>query len=340
MAFSAAEISAGDVLLFHGQGFVSWAIRKIDGSDVNHAAIVLPGGVLAEAGGFGLQQRAVPQTMGQGESMRVSRLDAAVDLAPVLAKASTYLAAGHLYAYQQIVMLALLCVTRSIPLPRLARRMVRSVLEHAATAVLDLLPVGAKWMICSEYVYRCFDEAVDGDHDPYRLLISGVSFGPGEATLVDWALDNVRDVPVTPAVAFGSMPAEPVQRAATIEASLAPAIADYAAELHAAGLTADDDLPPMLDVSFGPPAALPPEPTDDELLASLATFGEAWGRATGAGPSGPVTPAFGPGTVATISAAALKGALEGLKHISVDPNFVTPRDLLQTPSLRPIGRIG
>lgn len=339
MAFSAAEISPGDVLLFHGQGFVSWAIRKIDGSDVNHAAIVLPGGVLAEAGGFGLQQRPVPQTMGHGESMRVFRLEASDDLAPVLATASAYLAKGHLYAYQQIVMLALLCVTRNIPLPRLARRMVRSVLEHAATAVLELLPVGAKWLICSEYVYRCFDDAVEGESDPYRLLISGVSFGPGAPTLVDWALDNVHDIPVTPTVTFGPMPAEPAQRVADIEASLAPAIADYAAELHAAGL-ADDDLPPMLDVSFGPPAALPPEPSDDELLASMAIFAEAWGRATGTVPAGPVEPTFGPGTVATISAAALKGALEGLKQISVDPNFVTPRDLLQTPSLRPIGRIG
>jgi hypothetical protein len=295
--------------------------------------------MLAEAGGFGLQKRAVPQTVGQGEAMRVHRLQASEDLGPVLAKADAYLTEGHLYAYQQIVMLALLCVTRSIPLPRLAKRMVRSVLEHAATAVIDLLPIGASWMICSEYVYRCYSEALDSADDAYTLLIGGVDFAAADPALIDWALDNVREVPVTPSLTFGSMmPADPVQRVAAIEASLAPLIADYAAELHAAGVVADDDLPPMLDVSFGPPPVLPPEPTDDELLASMAAFGDALATAAGAPPA--VAPTFGGGALATIGAAALKGALEGIKNISVDPNFVTPRDLLQTPSLLPIGRIG
>jgi hypothetical protein len=35
---------------------------------------------------------------------------------------------------------------------------------------------------------------------------------------------------------------------------------------------------------------------------------------------------------AAVAAAAAKGALEGLRDISVEPNFVTPRDLLRTPA--------
>lgn len=347
MAFDVQAIRPGDVLLFHGKGFVSWAIRKFDGTEVNHAAVSLPGGMLGEAGGKGLQSRPVPQP-GGGEFIRVHRLRATTELDPVVAKANAFLADGHAYAYQQIVLLAVLTLTRRIPLPRLARRLVRAALDHASTAVMDLLPAGAQWMICSEYVYRSFDGAVDGGDDPYGLAIAGASFGPGpgEATgamdgiLLDWALANVRDVSVLAPVTFGATgpPTDHMQRIASIEADLAPLIVDYAEQLFAAGELTDDDLPPLLDASFGPPAPLPPEPTDDELLASIAGFGAVLGVARGQAPVA-ADPTFG-GVGATIGAAALKGALDGVKTLLVDPNFVTPGDLLRSPSLESIGRLG
>jgi hypothetical protein len=58
MTLATANIKPGDLLLFHGKGFVSWAIRKIDGSEVNHVAIAFGDG-LAEAGGA-LQTRPIP----------------------------------------------------------------------------------------------------------------------------------------------------------------------------------------------------------------------------------------------------------------------------------------
>ena len=64
MGLKPADVSPGDVLLFHGQGFVSWAIRAVDGTEVNHAAVALPGGMLGEAGGKGLQKRAIPRPGG------------------------------------------------------------------------------------------------------------------------------------------------------------------------------------------------------------------------------------------------------------------------------------
>ena len=64
MTFAANDVLPGDILLFRGKGFVSWAIRLFDGTEVNHAAIALDGGKLAEAGGHGLQQRDIPTAMG------------------------------------------------------------------------------------------------------------------------------------------------------------------------------------------------------------------------------------------------------------------------------------
>jgi hypothetical protein len=228
-------------------------------------------------------------------------------------------------------------------MPGLARRLIRSALDHAATALMDLLPVGASWMICSEYVYRSFDEAIEGDTDPYELAIAGISFGDasasGDEILIDWALKNVSDVQIAAPATFGAAPAprDHVQRIAAIEADLAPLVADYADRLYAAGEIADEDLPPLLDASFGPPAPLPPEPTDEDLLASIASFTTAFSIAR---PDVPVVadPSFGVGTA--IGAAALKGALEGIRKISVDGNFVTPGDLLKTPSLEGVGKLG
>jgi hypothetical protein len=345
MTFGAADVQPGDVLLFHGKGFISWAIRLFDGTEVNHAAIALGAGQLAEAGGHGLQQRAVPAAMGDGEYMLVHRLQATNDLKPVIAKANTFLTEGHLYAYQQIVLLAFLGLTRRIPLPRLARRLVRSALDHATSAVVDLLPIGASWMICSEYVYRCFDEATNARPDPYTLAIGGVTFGPAAAesdgTLLDWGLDNVRALPaaqvrITPSVAFGPAVAPAVTLAA-IEADLAPLVAEYAAHVEAAGAAPSFDPPPLLDITFGAQPPLPPEPTDEEMLASMTKFGEAILGRTSASPGPLLNPTFGSSAVGE---AAVAARLQGIKMLSADANFVTPGDLLKSPSAKSVGRIG
>jgi hypothetical protein len=346
MAFAVSDVKPGEVLLFHGKSFTSWAIRKFDGSEVNHAALALPGGMLAEAGGKGLQTRAIP-TPGGGEYILVHQLKASKDLDPVVTKANAFLADGHLYAYQQIVLLGLLTLTRRIPLPGLARRLMRAALDHATKAVMDLLPVGSSWMICSEYVYRSFDEAVDGEPDLYPLSIAGISFadagGNGDPPLIDWAIENAADVEIAPPKTFGAAgpPTDHVQRIAAIEADLAPLVIDYAERLYAAGEITDDDLPPLIDASFGIDAtALPPEPTDDDMLRAAATFTAAFTTARGQ-PLPGVDAGFGAGAVGmTIASAALKGALQGIKTMQVNGDFVTPGDLLGTPSLERIGRLG
>lgn len=334
------DIRPGDVLLFHGAGFISWAIRLFDGTEVNHAAIALPGGSLAEAGSKGLQERAIPTTFGDKEFMRIHRLTQDGGLDPVLGKAMNYLANKNLYAYQQIVLLAFLGLTRRIPLPRYARRLIRSAADHAALAVMDLLPLGAQWMICSEYVYRCYAEASDETPSPFSLAISGVSFdfGGGNETFLEWGLTNARDIPVLFGTSFGDDRDPGASSEAAIEADMAPLIADYAARLVEEGLADPADLPPlMVDPSFGGPLEdLPPEPTDEELLDSMTRFGDALGVNLGKPPE--IDETFG-GLTATISAAAVKGALQGIRNITVDPNFVTPGDLLNTPSLEYVGRI-
>jgi hypothetical protein len=342
MTIEAEAIRAGDVLLFHGKGFLSWAIRVGDGTEVNHAAIALGDGVLAEAGGFGLQSRPVP-IPGDGEFFRVHRLDTTEDFAPVTTVAQDYLDNRNFYAYQQIVLLAALTLLRRLPMPRVARRLVRAALDHAAGALMDLLPVGKEWMICSEYVYRAYVEAVSDPVGLYDLSIAGISFATaaeaGE-TLLDWAIANAHDVELKPPVTFGGAiaPTDPLQRVAAIEADLAPLIADYAQALYEAGELPDEaDLPPVLDPSFGPPPDLGPEPTDDELIASAGNFAAHLLAARGELLPAGIT--FG-GVGATVGATAIRGALEGMRTLAVRADFITPGDLLKSPSLRFVGRLG
>ena len=338
MTIPTADIQPGDVLLFHGKGFVSWAIRKIDGSEVNHAAIALADGQLAEAGGTGLASRAIPTAFSDDNYMLVRHHNATDGRDPVLAKANAYLTEHNFYAYQQIVLLAFLGLTRQIPARGLARRMIRSALDHASSALMNMLPVGKSWMICSEYVYRCFDEAVDLTPDPWLIEIAGVNYaGPvfGQDSWLDWAMSEGAIVEIGAPSVF----AEPLGNAgadAAAEDELAPLIAEWA---QYAGVDAGDPLPAGaaamsfgLDVDPQDPATRASaeeeqadEVSDADLKDSMVRFASTFKTARVSAPGIPVEFGLIPGSVV---ATAAKGALDGLRHISVDPNFVTPRDLL------------
>jgi hypothetical protein len=336
MTITTADIAPGDVLLFHGRGFISWAIRKLDGTRVNHAAIALDGDRLGEAAGSGLRRSSIVQAVANNDSTVVRRLPDQ-DLAPVLAKANFYLD-GHVpYAYQQIVLLALLTTTRKIPMPQFAKRLVRSVLDHAAAALNAMVDSGAKTMICSEYVYRCYDEASDQTPDPFAIDIlgraGGLSFEAGglpaegeEGSLLSWALTQPAEkIESAGSMAFAAGPPPPPVAPEELEQQLAPLIQEYAMQVD----PEDPEVQAMAPVAFAQPTVPEPEPTDEEILASMTAFSTALERHQE--DQGRVE--FGVGEDVA------RGALKGLLHVSADSNFVTPGDLLNTPSLKDIGEL-
>ena len=68
------SLRQGDVLLFHGHGFVSWAIRRFDESDVDRAAIVLRPETMAEATASGLRHVAIQPAVDSSAFTYVRRL--------------------------------------------------------------------------------------------------------------------------------------------------------------------------------------------------------------------------------------------------------------------------
>jgi hypothetical protein len=178
------DLRPGDVLLYHGTALHSDLIRLFDGSEYSHAAMY-DGAKVVEAVADGVCARSVRVSFKGAEYVDVyrwigsdgkSRLgppDYPAD--PIMARAHEYVGQGERYAYEEILLLALLATTRKIPpasvTPFLAA-ILRTMLDRAASTITTLLAAGKQPMICSELVYRCYAEADEGK---YRLTIPAAS---------------------------------------------------------------------------------------------------------------------------------------------------------------------
>ena len=337
---TASDIVPGDVLLFRGKGLVSWAIRLFDGGEVNHAAIALPDGRLAEAAATGLVFAPIQRALDANMFTEIRRRNN-LDLTDVVATAERYVENGNAYAYQQIFLLALLGLTRRIPAPRAARRLIRSAMDHAAAALNDLIPLGRTRMICSEFVYRVYSEASTSVPNPFRLEIDlGATFADDDGSLLGWALQQ-DDRPLTDLVGSSFAEPSPPFDAEAAERELNELVIDYIDRAEAAGehLDVPSDVVGEVLATFGiSEVTAPPEPTDDELLTSMASFGMALEETAPYDADAEVSPTFDL-TAAGIATTALMGALHGIVNVSVEPNFVTPRDLAMSTNLTTIGRV-
>jgi hypothetical protein len=169
------ELQAGDILLYRGTSFVSKGIQFFDGSPISHASVYLGNGEIGEAVAHGLVVRDYRTSFHGNEWVKAYRLAAVPDdLEPVLKVARAYLDQGNRYGYEQLFTLALLCTTRRLKMTPVLRRLLRTLLDAAATALTQLLNAGKQPMICSEFAYRVYDEAESAIEDAYSIVIPGM----------------------------------------------------------------------------------------------------------------------------------------------------------------------
>lgn len=302
------EIQPGDVLLFHGHSFVSWAIRWFDGTDVNHAAIALDVDTMGEAVGSGLRADPIDPAIKDNDRTYVRRLPSGPGMAPVVVKANEFLSNGVPYAYQELMLLAVLSLSRRLPTTNLMlRAIIRTTLDKAAELLNSLVDRGRDLMICSEYVYRCYDEAGD---PAFHLAIgtTAAAAAPDEdGTLLAW-MRGRPDPPLAPGIAAGTT-RDPGEVAAQAGAELEPMIAELAEEQspHEA-----EALAPFPALAAPAAAALV---SDDELHEAAVRFRDALNSAR-VGSLG--------------SALSAAPAWDLFQTVS---DFVTPGDLLRCPSL-------
>ena len=166
-----SDLQDADVMLYHGNTWVAKAIRFFDGTDVNHAGLYVGGEKVDEALANGLTERGLQESIEADAYVIIRRLKSHPGtMTPVLKKAKAYIATGNRYGFEQIVLLAFLGLTRKLQVNATLQWLMRKVLDDAADLLMG--HGGRQPMICSEFVYRCYDEALPLSTDPYTLDVN------------------------------------------------------------------------------------------------------------------------------------------------------------------------
>ena len=180
-----AALKPCDVLLMQGTSFISDLIRLIDQGRYSHAAI-FDGNNVVEMLSEGTTVRPLSESVADTRFVDVYRYvgdngqllggDPGLDPKPVLDRIQFYESDPERYGYEQIVLLALLCSTRTEAqknLPPLLAMMLRQILDSAADELAKMIHENKTPMICSELVYECFAEAVP----PYAIHVARIRHG-------------------------------------------------------------------------------------------------------------------------------------------------------------------
>ena len=169
------QLQPGDVLLYRTTTWMGRAIRILDGAEVSHAALFLGDDEVAEAlVKPGLVRQSIEKSIEKDTDwVAVYRLKRTPEsMSPVLKVAQGYLDHDNRYSYEQILLLAGICLTRKIDLDSpLLRRLCRAAMRKAVDLIGCLHAEGKEPMICSEFVFRTYDEAMPEPDDPYSLEI-------------------------------------------------------------------------------------------------------------------------------------------------------------------------
>jgi len=176
------DLKRGDVLLYRGSSLVAGLIRLFDGGDYSHASVYEGEGNVVEALSDGLTRNPTNESVGGSLPVDVFRYtnlkgitlgDAALPPDPINHEIDLYMSDAHRYAYEDILLLALLTATRRLPIGWAAGQqlILRNILDSAAQVVAKLIAQRREPLICSEFVYRIFDEADAGGK--YKILVVG-----------------------------------------------------------------------------------------------------------------------------------------------------------------------
>ena len=331
-----SDLHPADVLLYSRNSALGRAIRILDGTAISHAGMYVAGQV-AEAVGEGLLHRGLLESLGtdRRDYIVVCRRNTVLpDASAVVRAAEGYLRGSIRYAYSEVLLCAFLSFTRRVPLTPASRGFIRRTLDKAASILLGVdVQSRPEQLMCSEFVYRCYDEAVApsgrtwtlkiasaGQTDDVPLEGRGGSGNAGPAGGVGGIragslLDRARDVwqqPILEGRGDGT-PAALQPPPAVPQAEVEGAAAVFAAEQGAA---------PEAD----PGAPLGDDAADGELLVSMQRFARALADSQrGPQPEGRKQP---------------RGSVPPLREtVSLLANFISPGDLFCSPSLLHLGRL-
>ncbi len=334
--FDARDMHPADILLYRSNTLIGKAIRLLDDAEVSHAGLLVDSSTVGEAlMNGGLQRQSLAVSIDDCEWVAVRRLaNPPPIMQPVLDLANEYLNKGERYAYGQILLLAGICLLRRTEgNSPLVRRLAKAAIDKAAAFVAWCQSNGKQPMICSEFVYRCYDLAVESDNDPYTIEVAEFRTAESRPRLLGWRRRKQAD-----AVSSAIPPDSLVGRLQAEHGDLATAVGSPKVMMAASPpIVSDTEIDLLIEAYLAessgslPKAAARtmeagPEVTMDDLRYSVAGFAAALHDTTRGGIK----------LCSGVSKAALTAA-DALEDFSAD--FVTPGDLFRSCSLATIGKL-
>ncbi len=343
-------LQPGDVLLCQSNAIMGRLIQLFDGSSFSHAALYLGNGQIGEATSHGVETVDLAKKVKIYEQVQARRLiDAQDDMGPVVRAAGVYLDKGERYGYEQIVLFAFLSITRKVKINPFLNAIIRRVLDSAASLLLTFTHQNREPMICSELVYRAYDEAVPGADNPFSLSIAPLSPAPARAlsassaaaaapqglgqgvhphSLLAFMASDVSNVwlprPPAPPRGLARASAEPSIDPSIDEAELEELFDRYLAEVRT---------PAARAATAAASAAAVEDTSLTDLRGAVDRFAASFAQAADAQAAGD-TP--GPPVARSLSAARVS-PLERLFTTAAD--FISPADLDNCQSLFPLGKL-
>ena len=179
------NLQPADILLYHGTGWIADAIRFFDygGQDsepqYSHVAIYTDKGVI-EAVAHGVVGQSLAKSVKGSKYVDVWRWcdDKGVEMGQggynpkyVVENARQFVRDKERYAFEQLFLLAILCTGADYG-GLIWRLLLEYKLKKALKKLIKKAAQGKEPMICSELVYRCFQEA----HPPYGMSVDRIVY--------------------------------------------------------------------------------------------------------------------------------------------------------------------
>ena len=181
------ELMLGDILLYHGNKFISTAIQHFDGTDYNHASVYIGNNKVIEAVVQGVVVADINQSI-QDQQILIKRLsNRPNDMQPVVDIANQYV--GNRYGFEQIFLLVLITTTRRVRVNNYLLRFVNKLLEKASIMLLQMTWEDKGALICSELAYRSYDEVQPEYNDPYTIYLLRNSLANNKSSYIN-LIDN------------------------------------------------------------------------------------------------------------------------------------------------------
>jgi hypothetical protein len=337
MSLKTQDLKAGDILLYNSDNLVARLIRKFDNAEVSHAGLYLGNGQVGEAlivGNPGLNRNPIAASVKGSTWVEAARLRTDVDFDPMLAKADWYLDQGNRYAYEQVLMLAMILLTRKLDQNNwLVRQIAERTLSGCARLLHRWRDEGREPMICSEFVFRAFDEALPDDHDLFTIEIGEQGTGRPRRLMsrrrrrrLFGAAPTTESPTVHPESLLAKIADEPARMMGAATAVAPISAEDIEAEIDAPGREYLGD-----DVPLRTADKEASEISQDEVVAAAAEFASALIQGDGVFAAAPSA-----GEVGSAKAGSVD-SVEQLKQIIAD--FVTPGDLHRSKSVSIAGRL-